>query len=280
MKNIALVISSGGARGLAAIGIIEELENMGYNITSVSGSSIGALIGGVYATGNMEKFKKWCCQLNKKDIFKLMDFTISSQGLIKGEKVFTELKKIIKDVKIENLPIPYSANAVDLLTNKECVFKSGNLFDAIRASCSIPSLVQPKKIKQRILVDGGIINPLPFSNIKRIDNDMLIGINLNNFSNCDLRKTRNLFKNDSTFVKMFLKHFTVFLNKKHNIGNYIDISYRTFQIMQDTIIKNSIETYKPDLMISIPRDICGILEFDKSKLLIDLGRKACVDSFI
>ena len=122
MKNVSLVISSGGARGFAAIGVIEELEKNGYKINSVAGCSIGSLITGIYASGNLTKFKKWILKLNKKEIFRLTDFTISTQGVIKGDKVFQEIKKMFKDVKIENLPIPYSAVAVDLLSHKEVIF--------------------------------------------------------------------------------------------------------------------------------------------------------------
>ena len=120
MKNIALVISSGGARGLAAIGIIEELEKRGHKITSVAGCSIGSLITGMHASGNLSVFKEWVLKLNKKEIFRLMDFTISTQGVLKGDKAFEEIKKIIKDVKIEDLPIPYTAVAVDLVTHTIC----------------------------------------------------------------------------------------------------------------------------------------------------------------
>ena len=145
MKNVSLVISSGGARGFAAIGIIEELEKNGYKIKSVAGCSIGSLITGMYASGNLPEFKKWILKLTKKEVFRLMDFTISTQGVLRGDKVFKEIQKTFKDVKIEKLNIPYAAVAVDLLSHKEVVFTKGSLFEAIRASCSIPSLVSPVK---------------------------------------------------------------------------------------------------------------------------------------
>ena len=132
------------------------MERQGYVISSIAGCSIGSLIGGMYASGNLNKFKSWILKLDKKDVFKLMDFTFSSQGILKGKKVFEELKKIIGDLNIEDLRIPFSAVAVNLNNHKEVIFRSGNLLEAIRASSSIPSIVTPIKKENQMLVDGGI----------------------------------------------------------------------------------------------------------------------------
>jgi len=277
MKNIALVISSGGARGLAAIGVIEELEKRGHKISSVSGCSIGSLITGMYASGNLAKFKNWVLKLDKKEVFRLMDFTISSQGILKGDKVFNEIRKLFKDVKIEDLPIPYSAVSVDLLSHKEFVFESGSLFNAIRASCSIPSIVKPIKINNKILVDGGIINPLPLSNIKRIKNDILIGIDLNAFEFPNKQNHKSYFLDYSKYIRMISNYLPLNFREyntssKGDVGSYLDISSRTFQIMQDKIIDNSIKKHSPDLMIKIHRNTSSMFDFFKANELIELGR--------
>ena len=276
MKNIALVISSGGARGLAAIGIIEELEKRGHKITSVAGCSIGSLITGMHASGNLSVFKEWVLKLNKKEIFRLMDFTISTQGVLKGDKAFEEIKKIIKDVKIEDLPIPYTAVAVDLVTHKEFVFNSGSLFNAIKGSSSIPSVVTPMKLNDKILVDGGIINPLPLSNIKRTDGDILIGIDLNTFNQASYSDSTN-FLDYSKYIRMVSDYIPINLNQDSKVGSFLDISSRTFQIMQDEIIKYSIKENKPDLMISIPRNTSNMFDFFKAEELIEFGRKTFLE---
>ena len=276
MKNIALVISSGGARGLAAIGIIEELEKRGHKITSVAGCSIGSLITGMHASGNLSVFKEWVLKLNKKEIFRLMDFTISTQGVLKGDKAFEEIKKIIKDVKIENLPIPYTAVAVDLVTHKEFVFNSGSLFNAIKGSSSIPSVVTPMKLNDKILVDGGIINPLPLSNIKRTDGDILIGIDLNTFNQASYSDSTNSL-DYSKYIRMVSDYIPINLNQDSKVGSFLDISSRTFQIMQDEIIKYSIKENNPDLMISIPRNTSNMFDFFKAEELIEFGRKTFLE---
>ena len=276
MKNIALVISSGGARGLAAIGIIEELEKRGHKITSVAGCSIGSLITGMHASGNLSVFKEWVLKLNKKEIFRLMDFTISTQGVLKGDKAFEEIKKIIKDVKIEDLPIPYTAVAVDLVTHKEFVFNSGSLFNAIKGSSSIPSVVTPMKLNDKILVDGGIINPLPLSNIKRTDGDILIGIDLNTFNQASYSDSTNSL-DYSKYIRMVSDYIPINLNQDSKVGSFLDISSRTFQIMQDEIIKYSIKENNPDLMISIPRNTSHMFDFFKAEELIEFGRKTFLE---
>ena len=276
MKNIALVISSGGARGLAAIGIIEELEKRGHKITSVAGCSIGSLITGMHASGNLSVFKEWVLKLDKKEIFRLMDFTISTQGVLKGDKAFKEIQKIIQDVKIEDLPIPYTAVAVDLVTHKEFVFNSGSLFNAIKGSSSIPSVVTPMKLNDKILVDGGIINPLPLSNIKRTDGDILIGIDLNTFNQASYSDSTH-FLDYSKYIRMVSDYIPINLNQDSKVGSYLDISSRTFQIMQDEIIKYSIKENNPDLMISIPRNTSHMFDFFKAEELIEFGRKTFLE---
>jgi len=133
-KNVTLVLSGGGARGFAHIGAIEELESRGYIINSIAGTSMGSLIGGVYATGKLNEFKEWAYNLDKQEVFKLIDFSFSNQGLIKGDKVLKTMKKFIPDANIEDLKIKYTATAFDLAQNKEIVFREGSLYNAIRAS--------------------------------------------------------------------------------------------------------------------------------------------------
>lgn len=278
MKKTALVISSGGARGLAAIGVIEEMERQGYVISSVAGCSIGSLVGGMYASGNLNKFKNWILKLDKKDVFRLMDFTFSSQGILKGKKVFEELNKIIGDVNIEDLRIPFSAVAVDLNNHKEVVFRSGSLLEAIRASSSIPSIVTPIKKENQMLVDGGILNPLPLSIVEKKDNDLLVGIDLNAFEAKKDPSPQNYFVDYDKYIRAISQYLPLNLedytkSSSSNVGSYFDITSRTFQIMQDKIIADSIDLNKPDLVIKIPRNSCSLFDFFKANELIDLGEE-------
>ena len=178
-KRVALVLSSGGARGMAHIGVIEELEKHGFKISSVAGSSIGAVIGGIYAAGELDAYTKWMKNLQKLDVYKLMDFSISTQGFIKGEKVFKELKSFIPDRNIEELNIPFAALAADPRNRKERVFKKGSLYKAMRASVAIPGVVLPGRINDLDLVDGGVVNPIPVDHVQREKDDILVVVDLN-----------------------------------------------------------------------------------------------------
>ena len=171
-RNVTLVLSGGGARGFAHIGAIEEIESRGYIINSIAGTSMGALIGGVYATGKMNEFKEWAYNLDKQQIFKLIDFSFTNQGLIKGDKVFKAMKKFIPDANIEDLKIKYTATAFDMAQTKEIVFREGSLYNAIRASISIPTVFTPVIVGDSVLVDGGVVNNIPISNAIRTKNDV------------------------------------------------------------------------------------------------------------
>lgn len=189
MKDVALVLSSGGPRGFAYIGAIEELESRGYNITSVAGTSIGSLIGGMYCAGKLDEVKEWLFSLNAWKVFTLMDIAISKNHLVKGDKVIEALKEIVPSVNIEDLRIPYTAISSDLYTGEEIIFDKGDLYQAIRASISIPSLFRPVKYGLRTLIDGGIVNTMPLNRVKRSGNDILIAFNVNDIDVDSIRQT-------------------------------------------------------------------------------------------
>ena len=179
IKRISLVLGSGGARGYAHIGVIEELEKNGYEIASISGSSMGALIGALYACGKLQEYKEWVLSLDFLDVAKLLDLSLSKTGFIQGDKVFSIIEKMIGDVLIEELPIKYTAVATDIVRQKEVWIQKGRLLDAIRASIAIPSVFTPKKIGSRYLIDGGVLNPLPIAPTISDDTNLTIAVSLN-----------------------------------------------------------------------------------------------------
>jgi NTE family protein len=179
MKNVALALSSGGPRGFAYIGAIEVLQKRGYRITSVAGSSAGALVGGIFAAGGLAPFKEWLYGLDPVQVVSLMDFAPSRNSLVKGDKIIRAIKERVPDVRIEDLPIPFAAVASDLFTGEEVVFREGPLFTAIRASISIPSMFRPVKWHGHTLVDGGLVNTFPLDLVARGGDDILVGFNVN-----------------------------------------------------------------------------------------------------
>ena len=160
-RRAALVLAGGGARGVAHIGAIEELESQGFEVHAVAGTSMGALVGGMYASGHLEAFKEWMYTLDKYKVFSLVDFALSTEGLVKGNRVIGAMKELVPDVKIEQMPLPFAAVAADLLTGREVVLERGGLYDAIRASISIPS-----------------VNPLPLNRVRREPGDVLVAVDV------------------------------------------------------------------------------------------------------
>ncbi|MBQ3187531.1 MAG: patatin-like phospholipase family protein [Alistipes sp.] len=188
-KNVALALSSGGPRGFAYIGAIEELLARGYTITSVAGTSIGSLVGGVYAAGRLSEFKEWLFTLDGWKVFSLMDLSMSKNHFVKGEKIIAAMMEVVPDVDIETLPIPFRAVATDLYTGEEVVFDSGKLFTAIRASISIPSLFRPVPHGLTTLIDGFIANCLPLDRVVRQEGDLLVAFDVNDINVERIRET-------------------------------------------------------------------------------------------
>ncbi|MCD4794658.1 MAG: patatin-like phospholipase family protein [Bacteroidales bacterium] len=276
-KSVALVLSSGGSTGLAHIGVINELQKQGFHISSVSGSSIGSFIGGMYAMGKLSEYTDWVKTLNKRAVWGLMDLTVSSHGLLKGEKVFKKMKTFIPDMPIEKMNISFAAVATDILNEKEVVFTSGSFYEAVRASVAIPTVFTPVKYKNTILVDGGVLNPVPVEHVERNENDILVVVNLygekkkaedksikakENFSNS--YKLRSLIKSISRVISS---------GDKHSLG-YFSLLTATTSAMVHKLAKQNIEKYKPDILISIPYDTSNNFDFYKANELIKIGKEA------
>ena len=282
-KNIALVLSGGGARGMAHIGVIEELSKHGFNITSIAGTSIGAVVGGVYATGKLEEYKDWVTNLSKLEVIKFMDFAISKGGFIKGEKIFNELKKIIGNTNIENLDIPFAAVAVDINKHKEVVFTKGSLVNAIRASVSIPTIFTPFKYGESELVDGGVLNPLPLKYVNRTKDDLLIAIDLNADIPYHTPKKANLSENHNNNYRQAIEYINekwsrFFNNEKNKKSGFFDLINNSIYAMQAKLTEIAIEKYKPDILIKVSKEACGIYEFHRSEEMINYGRKQFLNS--
>jgi NTE family protein len=282
-KKVALVLSSGGCRGLAHIGVIEELLKDGYEITSIAGTSIGALIGGVYASGNLSKFKQWVCELDEVDVFNLMDFTIAGQGFIKAERFFRSLEEFIGCKTFNELKIPLAVVTADIVHRQEVVFDKGNLLLAIRASVALPSIVTPVTYKEMILVDGGIINPIPVDCVVRTEGDILVVVDVNanipynkpSFAEIPKQEKKFSFKRKAFgYLRSNLRFLSGERSNSNVKINYLSVLDKTFDVMQDKICKLSISQGKPEWDIDISRDAASTFEFYRAQELIEAGRSA------
>lgn len=288
MKKVSLVLGSGGARGYAHIGAIEEIVKRGYKITAISGSSMGALIGGLYACGKLDEYKNWVLTLDFLDVIKLLDISFAPSGLIKGDRVFEKLESMIGDILIEDLDVDFTAVATDLLKQKEVWFQKGKLIDAIRASIAIPTFFTPKKIDNRVFVDGGIVNPLPIAPVMSEICDLTIAINLN--SNIKMKKRVKLTKKEKeekerakNFFEKLLenaeKKFEI-IGKKEEELNYLSIISRSIDTMQNILSNYKIAGYRPDILIEIPKDSAMFYEFHRAKELIKLGKEVAKERLL
>lgn len=281
-KTVSLVLSSGGARGLAHVGVIEELEKRGYQIGEIAGCSAGALVGGMYAAGKMPEFKDWICNLDRVDVFSLMDFTFSSRGFIKGEKVYNALKKVVTDCQIEDLSIPFSCNAVEVHTGKEHVFRKGSLYKAIRASGSIPSVFLPAKIEKNHFIDGGVLNPVPISLLSGPEETLVVVVDVNGLENEFIPPPK---KDESGkqlislpgWLKDYQSKMRQFFpdeKKAESKSAYssLDLLTRSFDLLQDRFCELLLERYPVDVKIKISRKQAGTLEFHRSAEMIEIGR--------
>lgn len=272
-KDVALVLSSGGAKGLAHIGAIEELEAHGYRISSIAGCSMGALIGGVYAAGKLNEFREWMRTIDRKKMLELTDFSLSLNHLAKGTRIIEAIMEFVPDIDIEDLPIPYCAVATDLKAGREVVFNKGSLFKAIRASISLPSFYEPVQYDNMVLIDGGVMNPIPLNRVKRHAGDILVGIDV---SGCDYKEQWERMhgltqrqKRDKTWKTRILDMLI-----PDNIEfNYYTVLSRSYSLMihQNSLLMEKL--LKPDMIVDIQMGNYGTFDFDKSEKLIAIGRQ-------
>lgn len=272
-KNIALVLSSGGARGLAHIGVIEELESQGYVITSIAGCSMGALIGGVYAAGKLNEFREWMKTVDRKKMLELTDFSLSLNHIVKGKRIIEAIMEFVPDVAIEDLPIPYCAVATDLKDGREVVFTQGSLFEAIRASISLPSFYEPVQRDGMILIDGGVINPIPLNRVSRRTGDILVGVDVSGYDYKsqweEMHRLTEWQKKDKSLKAKILDK----LIPDNLEFNYYTMLSRTSSVM---IRQNSVLMAKltnPDMLIDIQMSRYGSFDYDKSEKIIAIGHQ-------
>jgi NTE family protein len=284
-KNVTLILSGGGARGLAHIGVIEELESRGYVINSIAGTSMGALVGGVYAAGKLNEFKEWMLTLDKQGIFRLIDFSFSSQGLIKGDRILKTMKKFVPDARIEELPVKYTATAFDIAQNKEIVFSEGNLYHAIRASISIPTVFTPVIFGKSVFVDGGVVNNIPIRNAIRTENDLLVA----SYVNADIpvlkpdlpvkEKNRRKELSAKWLNEARLHIFQGSQKDKRKKLTYFYLITNTIAFATDHLSKMRMQIDPPDVLIEISRHSAGTYDFFKAEELIEIGKYSTKTKF-
>ena len=304
--RVTLALGSGGARGYAHIGVIQEIEARGFEVVGIAGTSMGAVIGGLYATNTLPEYTEWVLGLRKRDIAALIDITASGPGSMKAERVMAKVNALLGGVLIEDLPIPFTALASDIVAQKEVWFQSGPLDLAIRASISIPGVITPIMVNGSLLSDGGLFNPVPTLPLASIPSDLVIAVSLSGTSSNFLdeiqpSKRLELLKRVFSLMREqdVLRWVTGKLNGDLTISNgqnnssdeltramnTLPVGLRTYDVVQMSILsmQNMIQRFQlaispPDVLIDIPFDSCGMLEFHKAKQQIELGRRLAIEA--
>lgn len=286
-KTVSLVLGSGGARGYAHIGVIQWLVENGYEIKSIAGSSIGALVGGIYATGKLERYSEWVSALEKIDVLRLLDPALNRTGLIKGDRIMEQLRKLIGDINIEDLPISFVAVATDFQNGKEVWLRRGNLFDAIRGSIAIPMIFTPFKVGGRYLIDGGIVNPVPIAPTLNDQTDLTVVVGLSGRDESRLKHPAVVAKPASP-VNPYRQRILGFLEtlapaaataRARAPFGMVDVVLRAMDTMEGAITRFKLAAYSPDVVIEIPHNACQIHEFWRAEELISLGKARAARAF-
>lgn len=310
--RVALALGSGGARGYAHIGVINELQERGYEIVGVAGSSMGALVGGLHAAGKLDEFAQWAGSLTQRAVLRLLDPSLTSPGVLRAGKILDAVRDILGDVTIESLPIPYTSVATDLITGKSVWLQRGPLDDAIRASIAIPGIFTPHLLDGRLLADGGILDPLPMAPISAVNADLTIAVSLSGgdpatkVTEREPRATTELLTRmwrsttalldtstaqrvmDSPAAKSVLSRFS---SSVEDVADTTDaalaetgipelprlssfeIMNRTIDIAQSALARHTLATYPPDLLIEVPRTACRSLEYHRAEEVIEIGQE-------
>lgn len=276
-RTISLVLGSGGARGLAHIGVIQWLEQHGFEIASIAGSSMGALIGGVFAAGKLPVYTRWVTALEKMDVIRLLDPSFSRTSLFKGERIISELKTLIGDPDIADLPVSFTAVATDMGSGKEIWLNSGPLFDAIRASIAIPTIFAPHKYQGRRMLDGGLVNPVPIAPTLADRTDLTIAVDVNaepqsldesGGSGGEDENQLSYHEGIVSFIDDLQKRWG---SPKADDTGFFEVVSRAMDIMQGSIARYKLTAYAPDLMVNVPRNVCTFYEFHRARELIGIG---------
>lgn len=301
MKRVALVLGSGGARGYAQIGALQVLAERGYQVSAIAGSSMGALVAGLHAAGKLTEYTEWVVGLTARDVRKLLDPVLAGPGLVRLERVLARMSEILGEVLIEELPIPYTAVATDIGASREVWFASGPLDVAIRASVAIPGVITPVMVNGRLLVDGGVLNPVPMEPVIGADADFTMAISLsgakdhsgilgpakessqqrppNEWLDRFLKTASGVWEND--FVASMLARFSKDDVEPHRSVieppppglSIADVTTMSLDAMGALITRFRLAALPPDVLVTVPGDAAKMMDFHRAEELIELGRE-------
>ncbi|MCW2517035.1 MAG: Patatin [Mycobacterium sp.] len=307
--RVALCLGSGGARGYAHIGVINELRDRGHDIVGISGSSMGALVGGLQAAGKLDEYATWATSLTQRAVLRLLDPSLTSAGVLRAEKILDAVREILGQAVIEELPIPFTAVSTDLISGKSVWLQRGPVDEAVRASIAIPGIIKPYVLDGRLLADGGILDPLPMAPIAAVNADLTIAVSLSGddptrattspehgpgptteLLNRMWRSTTALLDTTTARTLLDTPAAKTVLSRFANDGVETDdhddrtelsvprlgafeVMNRTIDIAQAALMRHTLAAYPPDLLIEVPRTAARSLEFHRAEEVIEIGQE-------
>lgn len=276
--SVSLVLGSGGARGHAHIGVIRAIEERGLEIRNIAGCSMGAVVGGIFAAGELDTYWSWARELKRSDVVRLLDLSFTWTSIFKGERIFEVLKELIGDRQIEDLDRGFTAVATDLDQQREVWLKKGSLFRAVRASTAVPGVFSPVELDGRTLVDGGLVNPIPIAPTLSDTTDLTIAVNLNGLDEPERHgnpgESASAESGSGGYKAAISRWVSELLEGEEGQSSppdAADLLTRSIDVMQGAIARLKLAAYAPDKVVSIPRDACTFFEFHRAEEMAELG---------
>lgn len=286
MARVALVLGSGGARGYAHIGVIDELTARGHEVVTVSGASMGALVGGLFAAGTLPAFTDWARTLTKRDVVGLLDLSLTGPGIFRADRVLDKVSELLDGARIEHLPVPFTAVATDIEARTSVWFQEGPLDAAIRASISIPGVFMPIVLNDRLLVDGGVLAPVPIAPTRAVPSELTVAVSLTGPRMGQphsgggqpprpawTTKMRDLARRLSQSRGSWRDELTGVVGEIPDGLRFVDVVNQSLDTMTDLLTRFSLAAYPPDVLIEVPADACDVMDFHRADDVIELGRE-------
>ncbi|MUM19339.1 esterase [Mycobacterium sp. CBMA271] len=291
--KVALALGAGGARGYAHIGVIRELRERGYEISGISGSSMGAMVGGLEAAGALDEFATWATSLTQRAVLRLLDPTWASPGFFRAEKILDVVRELLGDVTIEELPIPFTAVATDLIAGKSVWLQRGSLSSAIRASIAIPGMISPHVMDGRVLADGGVLDLLGVAPLAGVHAELRVAVSLSGGDELrapapppepEPREPRvttewlnRLLRNTSALFETEDAGPAGQPDPAAKLTSF-EVMNRTIEIMQSALARMQLASHPPDVLIEVPRTTSRSLDFHRATEVIEVGRRCAVEA--
>ena len=307
--RVALALGGGGARGYAHIGVIQVLEEQGCEIVGVAGTSMGALVGGLHAAGRLDDYAEWVGQLTQRNVLRLLDPSLRAPGLIRGGRVMAHVSDLLDGAVIEELPVPFTAVATDLMSRKEVWFQRGPVEVAIRASIALPSFITPVMLNGRLLADGGMMNPIPIAPLSALQADLTVAVSLAGDSDDQPGRApvhaSSEERPSGEWLERFRRNAVQLLgnetgrrvsgwfgggrNEENTATSEVlpeetfgelppglgvrDVMELSLDAVQSVVARYRLASYPPDVLVSVPKNACRTLDFHRGSEMIALGRE-------